>query len=1063
MRRLARTGRVLLILATLGAAPAAADVVLPGTAAHRLDAAAGDTGEPNLIRTGKEILEWTVPAVPAGVYCVEMKTRTGNTDDDPLNIVTDYRLVAVNGDRTETAPLRFEPKAGAKPEKVSPQWPDYVGDITSTAPLALRQGMRLRVSVAAPWVTVREVRLVPAPARSRLSFSLNVLKRHSLFRRNELITVQLSAASFWDAQVKVPVDVELISPYGKVISQSRHDLNVSPMTSASVPLTFSTSLSGCHFVRVRAVYTPAGGAPLEYVQEVPVGIVAVPTADRLSPTSPFGVHPAGLSSLYQSGFKWVRLWDSGDVWAAHEREGKSKFDFTATEEKVENFRRAGFAVLAPLAYTPTWASTHPEIPYYTGHGSPFPPKNIADWKDYCREYMTRFKGRIRYYEVWNEPNTGSEKDLNDGFFRGSVDDYVALLKAAYEVSREVDPEIRIVGLSGTGDFLAWTEAVLERGGGKYMDILSFHAYTTPSSPEEANLEGRLTRLHQIMQKHGIGQMPCWNTEVGYWQDRRAGARPATADELLAKAPAGLSPNWIANWPYRPITEEDAAAFAVRHYYLNLAGGIERLFWYSSSRTGLPMLCEDDSLRLMAFAVASAANELEGYTYWRRIDFGLRRLHLHLFRAGDRVKGILWYADRGVRDVLFPSAADASAVDIWGNPVELVRSADGIRMPAGRDPVTICAPASFFDSARLQDRELLLSVDDAYVVRQVDAQRPVKDHTSPAYHGNRRVFGLPSIGDTLGWKLAGIAPGQYQVEVELRTGDADALYRDLSMYDVAIITGGKRTPVRLAAAEDPARRPQPIATKEGGNRAYGWARGEAPVHLEAGSEIHVALKQSFGFVGSLALREQQAEQKPIALTTLAEGGFDELRKQPPLEIRHHRQVAIGVADPFASTSDRDAWQGEKDLSAKVWAGVGGGVLHVAVDVTDAGGGFPAETGAYNGDAVELFLDLRTPPALGTPSVSDGVYHLMLRAPKDAVEGRLEGRVPPGAKATAVKTADGWRAEFLVPALGLAKGQQIGLDVAVDDDDTGRGRKSQIVLHGTRENFQDPSNYGRFIVP
>jgi hypothetical protein len=37
------------------------------------------------------------------------------------------------------------------------------------------------------------------------------------------------------------------------------------------------------------------------------------------------------------------------------------------------------------------------------------------------------------------------------------------------------------------------------------------------------------------------------------------------------------------------------------------------------------------------------------------------------------------------------------------------------------------------------------------------------------------------------------------------------------------------------------------------------------------------------------------------------------------------------------------------------------------------------------------------------------------------------------------------------------------VAVDDDDSGGGRKSQMVWHGTSQNFQDPSAYGRFAWP
>jgi hypothetical protein len=256
-------------------------------------------------------------------------------------------------------------------------------------------------------------------------------------------------------------------------------------------------------------------------------------------------------------------------------------------------------------------------------------------------------------------------------------------------------------------------------------------------------------------------------------------------------------------------------------------------------------------------VATAASELEGFTYWRRIDLGLRRLHLHLFRSGNQVKGVIWYADRGTRDVAFRGPVPASALDIWGNPLELVHTADGVRISAGRDPVLIAAPAAFFDTARLQGRELLFPIDDAHVVREVNPDHPVKDHSSPSYHGDRRVFGLPDANDAVGWKLTGIAPGTYQIELELRTGDADGLYRDLGSYEVTVVSGATSTPVQLVPVDDPQHQPKAITTKEGGNRAYGWARGQTPVRLEPTNEIHVTVKQGFGFVGSLILREQAA--------------------------------------------------------------------------------------------------------------------------------------------------------------------------------------------------------------
>jgi hypothetical protein len=359
------------------------------------------------------------------------------------------------------------------------------------------------------------------------------------------------------------------------------------------------------------------------------------------------------------------------------------------------------------------------------------------------------------------------------------------------------------------------------------------------------------------------------------------------------------------------------------------------------------------------------------------------------------------------------------------------------------------------------------VDDCHVVHEQDPARPVKNHTSPAYHGDRRVFGLPDAGDAIGWRLTGISPGQYQVEVELRTGDAANLYGSLTWYQVEVGDGDQHTPLQLAPVEASQPQPQAITTKEGGDRAYGWARAGAPVWLGPTQEIRVTLAAGFGFVGALRLREQAAglQVLPLAALTSAptiDGKLDEATGLARLALNTRRQVVIGVADPFASTSERDAWRGPDDLSASfVAAQVGTAGLYVAVEVTDGGGVFPAEKGPFNGDCIELFLDLRSPQGLGTPVLGEQVYQLMLRAPGTETESRIEARTAPGAQAMARRTPAGYAAEFLVPVTGLATGRQIGLDLAVDDDDTGQGRKTQIVFHGTRDNFQDPSAYARFV--
>ncbi|MBN1863531.1 MAG: hypothetical protein JW808_01385 [Victivallales bacterium] len=1027
--------------------------VLDAPRGERLNADPEDSTPSHVIRTGQEVLTWILPTdLPFGAYRVEMSVRTGNSDSNPLNLTDAYRFWSQDG--SEESALTFDVKPGEPPQRTPGKWPHHMGKIEGLQAVTLAGGQRVFATSRRQWSEVREIRILPAREEDLLSLSLATPRQWHTYRLGERMKVQIGVNSFLPEPTTLAGRLILLWHDNTEIASQDVRIDVPAKGEAKVEVEFQAPLNGMYIATFKTEWRNH-----VYSDELALSVVSVTSAVDLPDNSPFGVHSALLDDMYQTGFKWIRLWDTGDNWNRHEQKGKGQFDFSRTSAKVDRFIGQGFLVLGVLAYTPTWASTRPDEPHYSGAGAQYPPKDIADWRDYCREYMTRFRGRIRHFEVWNEPNAG--------FFKGTVAEYVALLKEAYEVAREVGPEIRILGGSGTGDFLSWTQDILEEGAGKYMDILSFHAYTTPAAPEEANLEGRLRQLRELAANHGVGHLPIWNTEVGYWNDRRTGVRPATAEELLAKAPENLTPNWQPNWPYRPIPEDDAAAFTVRHYYLNVAGGIEKVFWYSSLISGLPLLCRDSSPRLAALAIASAAEQLAGMEYWKRVDLGLSRLHLHLWRRGKTVKGILWYADRGGRGVSFPPLGQGGIFDIWGNPV-VVAEGQELLLESGRDPLTIVANADFFSVAKVDMKELLLPVTECFVAHETDPESPVKDHTSPLHHGPRKVYGLTEAGDAIGWRIPNIRSSHYEILIELCTGSEDDLYGSLSSYEFSHRRGGLVESLDLEPAEDEELKPQPVGTPEGQGRVYGHARVPGSIWLEPGDELVIARRGKWGFVGGLILRETGVVRRVFSMpvmdeTPVLDGDLSELEGITPWLLNSRRQVAVGVADPFASTAEKDAWGGPEDLSAEFVAARGSGWLYVGVRVTDPGELQPAplSKGPWGGDCIELFLDIREDAEVGLETKGPEVYQMFLRAPDSGTAPVLEGRFPEGASAIAKPAENGWQAEFLIP-IDWEKRRVIGLDLAVDDDDDddGIGRKAQIVWHGSADNFQDPSLYARF---
>lgn len=98
----------------------------------------------------------------------------------------------------------------------------------------------------------------------------------------------------------------------------------------------------------------------------------------------------------------------------------------------------------------------------TEHTRPWtlPPREKA-WREWCRAVATRYKGRVRFYEIWNEPDIG--------FWSGTVDEYLEILRAASEEIRAADPEAVIL----TGGFAS-----------------AFHKETKPGMVRRVLVEGR---------------------------------------------------------------------------------------------------------------------------------------------------------------------------------------------------------------------------------------------------------------------------------------------------------------------------------------------------------------------------------------------------------------------------------------------------------------------------------------------------------------------------------------------------------------------------------------------
>jgi endonuclease/exonuclease/phosphatase family metal-dependent hydrolase len=357
-----------------------------------------------------------------------------------------------------------------------------------------------------------------------------------------------------------------------------------------------------------------------------------------------------LKLMHQAGIGWVR---ADFDWSGVERQAGT-WQFDHLDQTVAWAEAEGVRILPILDYDVPWAR-----PAY---------KNLDKWLEYVRRVVTRYKDRIRYWEVWNEPNL--EQFWHD---KPNPADYAKLLKATHETIKQIDPELVVLlgGVSG----IPWPylEGIYEAGGKDSFDVMNVHPYRYPSSPEERPLYDDLVRLRQLMDKYGDKGKPIWITEVGWptQQDRR-GVSPERQAEMLA-----------------------------RTYLLSLQAGVEVVFWYEfQAPEGKPEYNEDHFgivhrdlspkpayTALAALARARPAGSKVLQQAWRTGEV----YHPGWQRPDGKTAWALWTAGEAKDLELKLSGQITEAFDHLGSALRLEVQSGQVRLSVGQAPVYLIGP------------------------------------------------------------------------------------------------------------------------------------------------------------------------------------------------------------------------------------------------------------------------------------------------------------------------------------------------------------------------------------
>lgn len=260
----------------------------------------------------------------------------------------------------------------------------------------------------------------------------------------------------------------------------------------------------------------------------------------------FGMHSSTvtLQPWPTSPFSTYRTWDHypGVTWGSINT-SSGVYNWTVLDAVVNTALSHGVDIVYTFGKTPQWASTNPNgTGCAYGNGTCYAP-NISDWNAFVTAITTRYKGKIKYWELWNEPNATN-------FWNGTTGQLVTMAQAAYPIIKAADAGNVVLSPApqGTNAHL-WLDSYFAAGGSTLADIVAFHSYLNGAPEGVVTLAANVKNVAN--QYPALVGKPVWDTEHS-WGD--------------------------TSWPFGA-NEDQQAAWVARFIPLSISSGIQRSLWY----------------------------------------------------------------------------------------------------------------------------------------------------------------------------------------------------------------------------------------------------------------------------------------------------------------------------------------------------------------------------------------------------------------------------------------------------------------------------------------------------
>jgi hypothetical protein len=295
-------------------------------------------------------------------------------------------------------------------------------------------------------------------------------------------------------------------------------------------------------------------------RKVPFGFFAVTLAPEMRPGSlPPGELDRQAALMARSGVESVRvtfLWDELET-------SRGTFAFHQLDGIVNAMARHRIHVIVNVTATPRWACQQPlDLECWRS-----PPADPGAYAELMRQLALRYRGRVRYYQIWNEQSAPWHWAP-----RPWAPSYTQLLKGAYRAIHKADRRAKVIAgsLINVGSYDQWDAVrdLYRAGARRYFDVVAIHPFTNVAS----SVRRTVAQVVYIVQRV--------RAQMRRSHDRR---KPLIVSEMTWPAARGWVPS--SNPVYWESTTPRGQALRLKATYGGLARlrrklGLTQVHWYS---------------------------------------------------------------------------------------------------------------------------------------------------------------------------------------------------------------------------------------------------------------------------------------------------------------------------------------------------------------------------------------------------------------------------------------------------------------------------------------------------